>query len=81
MVGRETGDLAGARADFGDAIRLDSSDPAPWYFRGLIRDAQGDPAGAEEDLARALEVAPPGSPQRAEIEAAYRRVRAARGRT
>jgi tetratricopeptide (TPR) repeat protein len=81
MARRATGDLSGARADFDEAIRLDPRDPGPWYFRGLIRESQGDPAGAEQDLARALELARPGSPERAEIEAAHRRVRAARDRT
>ena len=78
MALRETGDLAGARADFDDAIRLESSNPAPWYFRGLVREAQGDLTGAEEDLVRAREAAPPGSPERSEIDEAYRRVRGSR---
>jgi Flp pilus assembly protein TadD len=81
MVRRETGELAGAIADFDEAIRINPKDPAPLYFRGLVRGMQGDLAGAEADFLRGLEVAPPGSRERAEIEKAYRQVLAAKART
>ena len=81
MVRRETGELAGAIADFGEAIRINPNDPAPFYFRGLVRGVQGDLTGAEADFLRGLEVAPPGSRERAEIEKAYRQLLASRDRT
>jgi len=52
---------------------------APWFFRAQIRRNDGDLAGAASDLTRALEVVPPGSRQKADIEALYRQVRAEMG--
>ena len=43
--------------------------------RGFASHVSGDLKGAEEDLSRALEATPQGSPQRAEIEKLYRQVR------
>jgi tetratricopeptide (TPR) repeat protein len=75
MTLKAQGDADGALADFSEAIRLDPDKPAPWFFRALVRRDRRDLSGAAEDAARALAVTPPGSPQRAQIEALQRELR------
>jgi len=68
------GEMEAARTDLDRAVELAPGDPAPWFFRAQIRRNEGDLAGAASDLSKALEVVPPGSRQRADIEALYRQI-------
>lgn len=63
------GDVAGAIADYGEAVRIDPGYVEAYNNRALARHGQGDVAGAVADLERARAAAPPGSPQRARVEA------------
>ena len=78
-VRMDQGELDEARADLDRAIGLDGANPAAWYFRAMLRRQSGDLAGAAQDLANALRVAPPGSRQRVQIEALQRQVQAELG--
>ena len=73
------GEMEAARTDLDRAVELSPGDPAPWFFRAQIRHNDGDLAGAASDLSRALELVPPGTRQRADIEALHRQVRAEMG--
>jgi Tfp pilus assembly protein PilF len=61
---RRTGE---ARAEFEAALRLRPRDVEAWYGLGLVREMEGDRAGAAEDVARALEFARVRSPARVEL--------------
>jgi Flp pilus assembly protein TadD len=62
------GDLAGAIADYGEALRINPGYVEAWNNRGLARRRAGDEAGARADFTRALMVAPPAWPGRRLIE-------------
>ena len=47
-----------AMTDFNRAARLDSTIYGIWYHRGIVRFVRGDFAGAAEDFARAIPLAP-----------------------
>lgn len=47
-----------AMADLDRAVQLDSTIYGVWYHRGIVRFVRGDFAGAAEDFARALPLAP-----------------------
>jgi len=71
-----TGDLEGALADFDESIRIKPYSLKPWYLRAKARMESGNLDGARDDLNKALEMVPPGSPRRAEIERLRDQVRA-----
>src|SRR5947209_15135432 len=52
------GDLAGALADFGQALRLKPDYPEALNNRGLVHHAQGNRAVALADFERALRIQP-----------------------
>jgi len=62
------GDFEGTIADCTEAIRLKPDDPQPYARRGRARLEKKDGAGAAQDFARALELAPAGWPERPQIE-------------
>lgn len=47
-----------AMADFNRAARIDSTIYGMWYHRGIVRFVRGDFAGAADDFARAIPLAP-----------------------
>lgn len=47
-----------AMADFNRAARIDSTIYGIWYHRGIVRFVRGDFAGAADDFARAIPLAP-----------------------
>jgi tetratricopeptide (TPR) repeat protein len=59
---------------FDEAIRLSPRLFSAWLGRGAARQVLGDRAGAADDLARAVELAAPGSPERAEAERRLRKL-------
>lgn len=76
---KQMGDLPGALEDYNATIRLDPGLPAVWFNRGSLRKLQGDWAGAQQDLHKCLELVPPDSPRRAQIQAELREIRARQG--
>jgi tetratricopeptide (TPR) repeat protein len=52
------GDLAGALADYNQAIALKPDDATAYYNRGIVRKAQGDLAGALADYNQAIALKP-----------------------
>lgn len=63
------GDFEGAIADCSEAIRRNPGHAPAYARRGMARLERRDPAGAAQDFEKALELAPPGWPQRPQIEA------------
>jgi tetratricopeptide (TPR) repeat protein len=63
-----TGDVDGVIADATEAIRLRPGLVEAYAVRGTARITRGDRAGAVQDFARALELAPPGWPRRPLVE-------------
>jgi len=57
-----------ALADSEKAIKLDPQSPSGWYVRGLVRQRQGDAAGARQDLRNYLDRAPPDDSRRARVQ-------------
>lgn len=53
---RVRNDAVKARADFGEAIRIDPKCHSAWYHRGLLDHEQGHLEGAEQDLRRATAI-------------------------
>jgi len=74
MVHHDLKDYGAAMSDFDRAIELRPRAPSGWYFRALVRAETGDLPGALYDVNRAREAAPPGLPQRRDIEDLRRRV-------
>lgn len=58
--GRELGEYQAAVADLGRASDLRPDWPEPYLERGLLHRFNGSPEQARADLARYLELAPPG---------------------
>jgi hypothetical protein len=61
--------LAEARADADEAVRLEPRLTEALYNRGMVRAAQGDMAGALDDVGAALRTAPADWPARPQAEA------------
>lgn len=55
---RQTGHLPAARADIESALAAAPDDPAALLERGIIRQRQGDPTGAQADWQKTIEQAP-----------------------
>jgi len=62
------GNLDGAISDYTEALRLRPDYGEALMNRGMAQAQKGDLAAARQDLERALEAAPAGSPQRLQIE-------------
>lgn len=71
---QERGEHAAAVVRFTQAIRWRRERPDAHYGRARSRYLEKDPAGAAEDLRRALRLAPAGWPSRPEAEAFLRRL-------
>ncbi len=74
-VRKQIGNLPGALEDYNTAARLDPKSPAVWFNRGALRKLQGDWLGAGQDFSRCLELLPPGSSRRSQVEAELRKIR------
>lgn len=68
------GDPEGALADYNECIRLNAGFPIVYANRALIRNGKKDRQGAISDLETALKMAPPGWPQRPQVEQIYRKI-------
>jgi tetratricopeptide (TPR) repeat protein len=75
MLQGMAGNLDGVISDCDAALALKPDYADAWVSRGMARIQKRDVAGGTGDLERALEVAPPGWPQRGPIENALRSAR------
>ena len=68
---KKKGNIDGAITDYTEAFRLDPRYALALYDRGRLREEQGDVAGAADDYACCLELAP----DNAEFKQAVQRLR------
>ena len=74
----QLGRAAEAASGFDTAVNLARDRPEAYAQRSRFRYAHGDLTGAEQDLTRAVSLAPPGSPSRTVLEKGLDQVRRAR---
>ena len=68
-----------AAAAFHAALAIDPTDPRARYFLALLKDQQGDHAGAVADWIALIRTAPPGAPWVGQVRAYVQQVAAANG--